>query len=156
MAKYSSTLVRVLVPALLALPLLRCDVSHCEKMRDDLTALKEKWGECETSLDCIKVFGNDKDCTGILSCDFAVNRMYRQEAERRVASLPEETVDCIECQPPNCVSGELSYCEPVTRRCIVITDLIGGSPGISTDPKGGMTSGGASSSSTGGTGGGAP
>lgn len=159
MAKYSLSLLRVLVPALAALPLLQCDVSHCEKMRDELSALKDKWGECETSLDCIKVFGNDKDCTGILSCDFAVNRSYRQEAERRIASLPEETVDCIECQPPNCVSGELSYCEPVTHRCIVITDLVEETPRLITDPEGGKASsatGGMTSTSTGGAGGGAP
>jgi hypothetical protein len=155
MAKFPFTLLRALIPVSMVLPLLHCDVSRCEKKRDELSALKDKWGPCDTSFDCIKVFGNDKDCTGILSCDFAVNRVYRQEAERRVASLPEETVDCIECQPPNCVSGDLAYCEPVTQRCIVITELLGGSPGIATEPRGGMASVGTGGMSAGG-GGGAP
>jgi hypothetical protein len=158
MAKFPFTYVHALIPTLLALPLVQCNMSHCENMRDELHAQKIKWGECETSLDCIKIFGNRKDCTGIMSCDFSVNRKYREEAERRVASLPEETVDCIECQSPNCVQGKLDWCEPVTKQCMVITDLLDGSPDAPT-ATGGVTSTtntGGMTSSSGGTGGGSP
>jgi len=74
-------------------------------LRDELTALKDSWTRCENDWDCIKFFGSPGDCTGILSCDFAGNRSFRLEAERRIASLPEETTDCTACSPPNCVSG---------------------------------------------------
>lgn len=152
MAKFRFPLVRALLPALMAWPLVHCDVSRCERLRDELHAQKISWGECETSSDCIKVFGSEKDCTGIFSCDFAVNRVYRLDAERRVASLPEESVDCIECQSPNCVQGDIAWCEPVTRQCIVVTELIGGQPssatatgGSSNEATGGRSSGGLTS-----------
>lgn len=150
MAKFPFSLVRVLLPALMALPLVQCDVSRCEKLRDELQAQKISWGECETSADCIKVFGSRKDCTGIMSCDFAVNRRYRQDAERRVASLPEESIDCIECQSPNCVRGDIGWCEPVTHQCIVITELVGGVPTTSTATGGSANEATGGSTATGG------
>jgi uncharacterized membrane protein YgcG len=152
MAKYPFTYVHALIPTLFALPLVQCNVSHCENLRDELQAQKQKWGECETSLDCIKVFGSRGDCTGILSCDFSVNRKYRTEAERRVASLPEETVDCVQCQSPNCVGGKLDWCEPVTKQCMVVTELLGDAPDSET-ATGGVTSSGGSGGTTGGSGG---
>jgi hypothetical protein len=111
--------------ALLSLALVGggCDHDHCESLRDELTDFKDAWSTCETDYDCIKIGGNGKDCTGILSCDLAVHRASRLEAERRIASLPEETQDCIECTSPNCVSGDLAVCEPVSQRCILVTPI---------------------------------
>lgn len=112
--------------ALLSLSLLGagCDNAQCESLRDELTEAKDTWTKCEADYDCIKVFGSSKDCTGILSCDFAANRAFRLEAERRIASLPEETQDCLECTSPNCVSGEIAVCEPVSQRCIIVSDIM--------------------------------
>lgn len=112
--------------ALLSFALLAagCDHAHCESLRDELTEAKDTWTQCEADEDCIKIGGNEKDCTGILSCNLAVNRTWRLEAERRIASLPEETQDCIECTPSNCVSGDLAVCEPVSQRCIIVTSVM--------------------------------
>lgn len=103
-----------------------CNTQHCEDLRDELFALKENWRKCETDLDCFIVGGNVKDCTGILSCNVGVNRAYRAEAERRIASLPEETVDCMVCKSPNCETGEITLCEPVTKSCIIVTKVLDG------------------------------
>jgi len=101
-----------------------CNSAHCEDLRDELFALKQKWQACSADTDCILVGGNVKDCTGILSCNTAVNRMYRQEADRRIASLPEETVDCMVCKSPNCEEGMIVVCEPVTKACIIVTKVL--------------------------------
>lgn len=115
-----------------ALVVASCNITHCERLRDELFAQKLKWQACESDLDCMIVGGNTKDCTGILSCALAVNRKYRPEADRRIASLPEETVDCMECQSPDCVDGDIPLCEPVLKQCIVVTRILdGGAPASS-------------------------
>ena len=101
-----------------------CNAAHCEDLRDELSALQEKWRKCDTDFDCTIVGGNVKDCTGVLSCNQAINKRYRDEAERRIASLPEETVDCMVCKPPNCVQGIIPLCEQPTKTCIIVTEII--------------------------------
>ena len=101
-----------------------CNTAHCEELRDELSALKEKWRTCETDADCTIVGGNTKDCTGVLSCNQAINKKYREEADRRIASLPEETVDCMVCKSPNCVQGIIPLCEQPTKTCIIVTEII--------------------------------
>jgi hypothetical protein len=61
--------------------------------------------------------------------------MHRDDAERRIASLPEETVDCMACKGPNCISGEITLCEPVTKTCIIVTEILDGG---TTPPPSGM------------------
>jgi len=108
-----------------------CNVSHCESLRDELFADKQTWQACETDVDCVIVGGNNKDCTGILSCNLSINRAYRSEAERRIASLPEETVDCVECQSPNCPEGSIALCELKAKQCIIVQDIIQPAPAAS-------------------------
>src|SRR5579859_2616155 len=69
------------------------DSSQCDKVRDQTFAQKQIWEVCEpNALDpCIKAFGNVKDCSGVLSCDFAINPMYRQEAEQAVLTIAQQT-----------------------------------------------------------------
>jgi hypothetical protein len=117
-------LIFLLIP--LALFGTRCNSAECESLRDELTTLKDSWTRCDTDWDCIKFFGNPGDCTGILACNFAGNRASRLEAERRIASLPEETTDCTGCNSPNCVSGDIAWCEPVSKRCMLITGFLDG------------------------------
>ena len=126
---------------LVALPGVQCNKASCEDKRDELYAQKLEWQTCERDVDCVIVGGSSRDCTGIMSCNFAVNRSSREAAERRVASLPEETQDCFECASPNCEEGSLPHCEPVSGRCMVISELIevDGGTGIS----GGFSRGGA-------------
>ncbi len=110
-----------------ALAALNCDNAQCRELRDELFKLKRGWQACTNSFDCIIVGGNQKDCSGVMSCDFAVNRQFRDQAEERVARLPTESVDCHECSNPNCETGKLPYCEPVTHQCVIIDQLLDGS-----------------------------
>ncbi len=105
-------------------PLTACgDSPSCAKVRNDTYAAKRTWDACnpDDPEACIKVFGNPKDCTGVLSCDFAVNPNYRAEAEQAVLTIPGQSVGCYQCALPNCVSGDLALCERVSRRCILVS-----------------------------------
>jgi hypothetical protein len=126
-----------------------CNVSHCEDLRDELSALKQKWQACQTDFDCTIVGGNVKDCTGILSCNTAVNKLHRLEAERRIASLPEETVDCVLCKSPNCVDGIIPLCDQTTKTCIIVTEIIEPPPEDMPDAGEGPDAGGGPDASTG-------
>ena len=127
MTKHRSFWPGLTVPALLIAILgVDCNNAQCEALRDELTETKHSWAKCEQDSDCIKTVGNPGDCTGIMSCDFAVNRRFRSDAERRVASLPEETVDCMQCTSPNCVAGDLAICERTTKECLLVTDILDG------------------------------
>jgi hypothetical protein len=117
--------------------LVNCDNANCESMRDDLYALKLSWQDCKSTDECQLVGGNGQDCTGIMSCNMAVNVKFVKEADRRIASLPEETVQCHKCGSPNCPEGELVYCEPHYHRCIVVKEFIDMGP-----PSSGFSSGG--------------
>jgi hypothetical protein len=125
MAKYRSAL-RAMIGLTLLLPVLgtSCNNAQCESLRDELTSTKRRWARCTTHTDCIKIGGSSGDCTGIMTCDFAVNRSFRLEAERRIASLPEETVDCTQCTSANCVAGDIAWCEPRSGQCIVVTEIL--------------------------------
>jgi hypothetical protein len=135
MTRYRRLLLLVFPFALLGV---RCNTPECEAKRDELWALKDAWTRCEHDLDCVKILGNSGDCSGVLTCDFAANRSSRLEAERRLASLPEETTDCTHCISPNCVSGVITLCEPVSQRCMLVTEVRDG--GTISEGKGGTTS----------------
>jgi hypothetical protein len=107
-----------------ALLTVQCNRANCEELRDELFAEKLTWQDCEVDQDCAILGGSTRDCTGILSCNFAVNVRHRDRAERRVASLPEETADCYECASPNCVSGDIALCEPITKTCMIVTRIV--------------------------------
>lgn len=125
MARSSKTIPTLLaLLSLTSLGLLQCNRSNCEDLRNELTAQKTEWSKCSRNEECVIVGGNTGDCSGILSCNFAVHRVHRLTAERRVASLPEESVDCMACNSPNCESGDLAFCEPVSGRCMIVTDLV--------------------------------
>ena len=72
---------------------------------------------------CIFIPGNPKDCTGVLTCEFAVNRKYRADAELAVYTIGEQSQGCYLCAIPECISGELGYCEPVSRSVRPCLDL---------------------------------
>jgi hypothetical protein len=98
----------------------------CSRLREDTYASKKVWDQCDPNQGvtaCIKVFGNPKDCTGVLSCDFAVNPLHRAEAEQTVLVMGQQSQGCYLCATPNCAVGDIAYCEPMSRRCIIVTTL---------------------------------
>lgn len=116
----------LVVLSLLCVPLLQCNHENCDRLREDLLEEKNSWNECTRHEECILVGGNSQDCTGVMACNFAVHREHRLAAERRVLQLPEDTVDCLVCASPNCESGDIPFCEPVSGRCMIVTEIIEG------------------------------
>jgi hypothetical protein len=104
----------------------------CTQLRSTLYANKTVWDACDPTVtpdpnaQCIFVPGNPKDCTGVLSCEFAVNRKYRAEAEMAVYTVGQQSQGCYLCAEPQCIAGTFGYCEPVSRRCIVVTGFTAG------------------------------
>ena len=126
-----------------SLLLVSCDKENCETLRDELYTQKLSWQACRVDSDCEIIGGNTSDCTGILSCNLAVNSHFVLEAERRIASLPEETVECHRCGSPNCPEGEIAYCDPAYRRCVIVKAFIdGGKPAAGFAPGGAPGTGG--------------
>jgi len=113
----------------------------CTRLRDDTYAEKSTWSACDPSdpLACIKVPGNPRDCTGVLACDFAINRHYQDEAARRVLTIAQDSLGCYLCAKPDCPAGDLAYCEPVSKHCIIASEVIeGGTVVTPTQEAGGL------------------
>jgi hypothetical protein len=119
----------------------------CTQLRSTMYQNKEVWDACDPTVQnpndqCIFIPGNPKDCTGVLTCEFAVNRKYRADAEMAVYTIGQQSQGCYLCAVPECISGELGYCEPVSRRCILVTGFtpsglpIGGLLDAGTTPTG--------------------
>lgn len=110
--------------------------ASCTKLRSDTYAIKQIWDACnpDDPEPCIKVAGNGRDCTGVLSCDFAVTPRHRAEAEQTVLTIAEQSQGCYLCALPNCIVGDIAVCEPVSRRCILVTTLVDGGSASSSQP----------------------
>jgi hypothetical protein len=125
----SKLAVLMFIGALVALSIAACgETADCKNLRETTYASKRSWDACDPNEQnpCIKVPGNQKDCTGVLTCDFAVNRHYRDLAEMAVYKIGEQSQGCFHCAVPNCIAGEIPYCEPVSQRCIIVTEVIDG------------------------------
>ena len=94
----------------------------CTRLRDDTNVAKATWDACNPSdpEPCIEVYGNPKDCTGVLSCNFAVNPHHRAEAEQAVQTIAQQSQGCYLCAVPNCATGTGTECDAVTHRCVLI------------------------------------
>jgi hypothetical protein len=92
----------------------------CTQLRNTTYSNLQTWEACEPQDPeaCIPVAGNPKDCTGVLTCDFAVNPHYRTQAEQAVLTIGQQSQTCFLCAVPNC-GGGTPMCEPVSRRCIL-------------------------------------
>ena len=119
----------------------------CTQLREQMYATKEVWDACDPTApnpntQCIFVPGNPKDCTGVLTCEFAVNVKHRAEAEQAVYAIGEQSQGCYLCATPECITGSLGYCEPASRRCMLVSGFTPGG-----QPIGGLQDAGAPSDS---------
>ena len=105
------------------------DSSSCMSVRQTAFNSLQQWEECEpTAPDpCIVEPGNPKDCTGVLSCPFAINAKYRSAAEGQELVMGEQSTGCYQCSVPSCFTGTSAYCEPISRRCLIIATGLAGS-----------------------------
>jgi hypothetical protein len=126
-----------LLLALLLVGVAQCgDRAKCDRLRDETYQKRRTWAQCMRDTDCFPMPGNPKDCTGVLSCPFAVNRIYREDAERLMLSIGEDSVDCHTCATPNCNTAEFPICEEVSHQCLVVERIVdGGSGGYQPPPE---------------------
>jgi hypothetical protein len=135
----------LIATALVGLAGIQCNKANCEDIRDELYLDKLEWASCKSDEQCIIIGGNGKDCSGVMTCDFAINGSWRQEAERRVLSLPEDTADCMLCAAPNCPEGDTAVCDKVDKQCrIVFQGSDGGLTSVSNGSLLALTGGGGS------------
>ena len=109
----------------------------CTNLREATYASLETWQACDPAGpadQCIIEAGNPKDCTGVLSCDFAINPKYRAEAETMVYAIGQQSQGCYLCAVPNCITAEIGYCEPISRRCLGVSAVTDGGLVIVTPP----------------------
>ena len=109
--------------------------ASCTQLRNTTYSTLQTWQACDPAdpEPCIMVGGNSKDCTGVLTCDFAVNPHYRMQAEQAVLTIGQQSQTCFLCAVPNCAGGVLGTCEPVSRRCILSPIALGAGTGTGTD-----------------------
>jgi hypothetical protein len=117
----------------------------CTQLRQQTFANLQTWAACDPSLpnpnsQCIFVAGNPKDCTGILTCEFAVNLKFREVAELTVATMGEQSQGCYLCAVPSCITASDPYCEPVSRECIVVSGFTSSGSPIGTTEDSGASS----------------
>lgn len=98
------------------------DGTKCNELRTKTAERLKFWSGCEDDTDCIKVGGSQSDCTGVLTCPFAVNKDSRNEAEQYVLKNASESVVCHVCEQPDCIVGDKVVCEKVSKQCIIVTE----------------------------------
>jgi len=118
-----------LLVVLMALALSQCgDKARCDQLRDDTYEKRRAWAQCDSDDDCFPLAGNPRDCTGVLSCPFAVNRRFREDAERLTLTIGEDSVDCHVCAVPNCNGSSEAHCDPFSHQCLMETFFDAGPP----------------------------
>ena len=137
------TLLDTLLLALVLFGVVQCgDKGRCDRLRDETYQKRRTWAQCTDDSDCFPLPGNQKDCTGVLACPFAVNRRYREDAERLMLSIAEDSVDCHTCASPNCNVSMFSHCEPLSHQGVTVdiyTDSGGYQPPPPDEPDVDMT-----------------
>jgi hypothetical protein len=112
----------------------------CDQLRSSTLSNLESWESCDPNDPeaCIVIPGNPRDCTGVLACDIAVNPHHRGDAEQAVLSIAQQSQSCFLCAVPNCAGGSAAWCEPVTRRCMLVAQVLdGGTPVFAPGTEGG-------------------
>jgi hypothetical protein len=112
------------------------DSGSCMSLRQTTFTQLQAWEECVPGDDaaCILEPGNPKDCTGVLTCPFAINAEHRAAAEQTMLVIGEQSTGCYQCAVPSCFTGNTAYCEPISKRCLIIqTGLAGDDAGTGTD-----------------------
>ncbi|HEY2513911.1 MAG TPA: hypothetical protein VGI39_23750 [Polyangiaceae bacterium] len=112
------------------------DAPSCGSLRDQEYQDLLTWQACdptaEPATQCTIFPGNPKDCTGVFACEsMAINPHFRTDFERAVLNAANGSKGCYTCNSPSCLSGSIAYCEPISRRCEVVTAFIG--PDASSD-----------------------
>ena len=106
---------------LTSLAFLDCgDRARCDQLRQDTLSELAAWAQCTSDQDCVALPGNVNDCTGVLSCPFAVNAEHRGEAEIRMLNIGEDSVECHVCATLNCGVSAATSCDAASHQCTIV------------------------------------
>jgi hypothetical protein len=96
-----------------------CD--GCDELAEEASALKERLGVCREGDTCVIAASQSGDCTGELTCGFAVPSDKKSEAEREASRIGEQSLDCSQCVAADCVSPTMmiARCDTAAGRCII-------------------------------------
>jgi hypothetical protein len=101
-----------------------CAIETCGSLRTTLETDRHAWAACDPSRgddQCTIVGGDSMDCTGVLTCDFAVNVSMLAQAQRGVIDNSVHAKICSDyCSLPNCAQDSPPVCDPVTRECTIV------------------------------------
>ncbi len=113
-----------------------CAVETCDSLRTTLEVDRRTWAACDPEQgdsQCAIVGGDPMDCTGVLTCDFAVNVSMLAQAQKEVVDNSVHSKICADyCSAPNCAQDSPPVCDPVTRECTIVylTQAEGGAPDV--------------------------
>jgi hypothetical protein len=105
--------------ALAALGSNGCD--DCEDLAEEARALKQKFAACREGDTCVVAATQKGDCTGELTCGFAVPSDKKSEAEREASRIGEQSLDCTQCVAVDCVSSTMMSprCDTAAGHCVI-------------------------------------
>jgi len=118
-----------------------CAIETCGSLRTTLEVDRHNWAACDPSQgdnQCTIVGGDPMDCTGVLTCDFAVNVTMLAQAQRGVIDNSVHAKICADyCSTPNCAQDNPPVCDPVTRECTIVylTQAEAGAPDVNQSPQ---------------------
>jgi hypothetical protein len=101
-----------------------CAIETCESLRTTLETDRRAWAACDPAQgdsQCTIVGGDSMDCTGILTCDFAVNVSMLAQAQKGVIDNSVHSKICTDyCSTQTCAQDSPPVCDPVTRQCTIV------------------------------------
>lgn len=138
----SLPLLTLLVPAGFATTVACGDSDGCKQTRTTVYNELVAWEACDPTKEnqCIVEPGNPKDCTGVLSCPFAINAANRTIAELTMLEMPEQSTGCYICGVPNCASSAIALCQPAgsgstSGRCLAFSTVFTEDGGVVVVPQ---------------------
>jgi hypothetical protein len=95
--------------------------NDCEDLAEEARALKQKLAACREGDMCVIAASQKGDCTGELTCGFAVPSDKKSEAEREASRIGEQSLDCAQCVADDCVSPTMMIprCDVVAGHCVI-------------------------------------
>jgi hypothetical protein len=86
--------------------------NSCTTLRVQLfDELNYDWAAgCTQDSDCTVLGGNPKDCTGVLTCEFAVTNAGRESAYFEELLVGQQSQGCYLCAVPSCVDAPPAFC----------------------------------------------
>lgn len=97
-----------------------CSGEDCRDLANEASAMRSEMGACGANDTCVIVKGSSNDCSGGVSCPFAVHADRAAEAASRAADIAKRSQDCTECSMPSCPPAQSAYCDHETGRCVIV------------------------------------